>query len=473
MLPLFANPRNFASGSLRQLDPSITAKRPLKACCYGVGLVKGLTLTSQANILATLEEMGLPVNSLWKVCPDLNEGIEFFRNVERMRKSLPYETDGIVLKVNSLAKQEILGTIARSPRYAIALKFSPTQTTTLLEDIIVQVGRTGTLTPVALLQPVHISGVTVKRATLHNMDEIERKDIRIGDRVVIQRAGDVIPEVVKAIPPMRNGTERIFTMPSTCPSCGSPVIRDLEGSAHRCSGEYCTARLIESLTHFVSRKAFDIEGLGESTIHLLIEKGLIRHSADIFTLKEEELKKLPGFGEKSAKNIVAAINKRRKPSLSRFIYALGIRHVGEHLSRVLAKHYGSIEAIMKATSDELRNIREIGPEGAESISSYFHSDGGKKSIEDLLAEGITFSDEREKRGVLEEKTLLFTGTLSIARKRAHEMVREAGGDVASSLSRKVDFLVTGVGPGKKLRQAERLGIPLLTEEEFHDLIGKK
>jgi len=466
--PLFANPRNAASGSLRQLDPKVTAKRPLKTFCYGIGLVEGKELESQWETLEYLASLGLPVNEKRKLCRSLEEVLEFYDEIEREREELPYEADGIVVKVNSFEQQKALGEISRSPRYAIAFKFPPSQATTVLEDIVVQVGRTGTLTPVAILRPVKVGGVEVKRATLHNMDEVERKDIRIGDTVIVQRAGDVIPEVVKPITSRRTGNERKFTMPKTCPACGAPVIRVEGEAAYRCTGDNCLAKKREKIKHFVSRNAMNIEGLGDRIVNLLIDEGLVTTPADLYRLTVDDLINLPRFGEKSAKNTIEAINRSRKTTLSRFIFALGIRHVGEHLSQVLAERFGSVEKLAEATYEELTSIREIGPEVAKSIVSFFQDPENRKLVDDLLKAGIEFEEEPAKEeGKLTGLTFLFTGALkTMTRQEAKKRVEEKGGKVASSVSRKVDILVVGEDPGKKLEEARELGIRTLSEEEF-------
>ncbi|RMG60611.1 MAG: NAD-dependent DNA ligase LigA [Deltaproteobacteria bacterium] len=474
--PLFANPRNAASGSLRQLDPKITARRPLKFFAYGVGVVEGKALSSQWETLNYLESLGIPVNAKRRLCQSLEEVLAFYAEVEEEREALPYEADGVVVKVNSFEQQRRLGEISRSPRYAIAYKFPPTQATTVVEDIIVQVGRTGVLTPVAVLRPVRVGGVEVKRATLHNMDEIERKDIRIGDTVIVQRAGDVIPEVVKSIPSKRTGRERKFAMPEECPACGAPVVRVEGEAAHRCTGENCLARRKEQIKHFVSRNAMNIEGLGDKIINLLIEEGLVTTPADLYRLTVEDLKDLPRLGEKSAKNLVEAIERSRQTSLARFIFALGIRHVGEHLSQVLAEKFGSVERLSEASYDELIEIPEVGPEVARSIVSFFEKEENRKLVEEMLRAGVRPEkpEERATKGKLEGLTLLFTGALkTMTREEAKKKVLAEGGKVASSVSKKVDILVVGEDPGRKLEEARKLGIRTVSEEEFLEMLGEE
>ncbi len=469
----FANPRNAAAGSLRQLDPRVTARRPLKAFFYGIGLTNGISLKNQGEILDALKNLGLPVNSIWRKCESVSDGIDFFREVEKIRESLPFEADGIVLKVDSLEQQARLGAISKSPRYAIAYKFPPTQGTTELKEIIVQIGRTGILTPVAILNPIRISGVEVKRATLHNLDEITRKDIRVGDTVVVQRAGDVIPEVVKPVPSKRSGKEKVFSMPLTCPECSSAVARDEEGVAHRCTGKECKGRLRESLKHFVARKAMDLEGLGEKTINLLIEEGLVRNMADLYQIPREALQELPGFGEKLAENMVVSIKRGTRPTLSRFLFALGIRHVGEHLASTLASRFQTIDNLTEASLDELTQIKDVGPEAARSIVDFFSSPDGRETVNGLLQAGVNPLTEARSEGALEGKTFLFTGVLSIPRREATRLVLDLGGAVASSVSKRVDYVVAGKEAGRKRIEADTLGISILSEDEFISMIEEE
>jgi DNA ligase (NAD+) len=469
--PLFANPRNAASGSLRQLDPRVTAKRPLKIYFYGTGILEGANIHGHWDVLNMFESLGLPVNEQRGLCGSIDEAIHFYRSIEKAREDLPFEADGIVLKVNALSHQEQLGQISRSPRHSIAFKFSPSQGTTVLEDIVVQVGRTGILTPVASLKPVRIGGVEVKRATLHNMDEIERKDIRIGDTVIVQRAGDVIPEVVKPVLSKRMNSAVKFAMPLTCPACGSSVERVDGEAAHRCTGDFCPAQRKESLKHFVARKAFNIEGLGEKIINLLVREGLVSTPADLFRLTEKDLKDLPGLGEKSARNIVTAIGASKKTTLGRFIFSLGIRNVGEHLSNLLADSFASIDNLLRASYDDLLKIKEIGPETAGCIRDFFLSEDGRALIFDLLDSGIYFEKKKRPAGDLLGFTLVLTGSLrSMSRAEAKERVEDLGGEVVSSISQKIDILVVGEDPGSKLEKAKRLDIKTITEEEFLNLI---
>jgi DNA ligase (NAD+) len=471
--PLFANPRNAAAGSLRQLDPNVTASRPLKIFFYAMGRAEGIEIRSQVELLTTFPKLGLPVNPLWKLCKTLDEVKAFYRELLAMRHELPYEADGMVVKVNDFAQREILGEVSRAPRWAIAYKFPAEEATTRVLDIVVQVGRTGALTPVANLKPVEVSGATVSRATLHNADEIRRKDIRIGDWVIVRRAGEVIPEVVKSIPERRTGAEKEFKMPERCPACGGPVVRPPGEVAYRCENLSCPARIKESIRHFASRRAMDIEGLGEKLVDQLVETGLVRKLSDIYRLKKEDLVNLERMGEKSAQNLLEQIERSKNAGLARLIFALGIRYVGEHLAEVLAQHFPSLEALSNATYEELIQIPEIGPRIAQSIVDFFRNAENRKLIQELKELGVKTEAEKPKEGPLSGKTFVFTGTLSaFPREEARRLVESLGGRVASSVSRKVDYVVVGADPGEKLRKAQELGITILTEEEFRKLVGR-
>ncbi len=474
--PLFANPRNAAAGSLRQLDPSITAKRPLKMFCYAIGALSGIRLGSQWETLKVFSEIGLRINPLNKLCANIGETLDYYRKIAEMREELRYEADGVVLKVNSFEIQRALGEISRSPRWAIAYKFPPRQETTVIKDIVVQVGRTGALTPVAIMEPVRISGVEVSRATLHNQDEIERKDIRVGDTVVVQRAGDVIPEVVRVIESKRTGSDMKFRMPERCPVCGAEVVRPEGEAVHRCSNVSCPAQLKESIRHFASRGGMDIEGLGDKLVTQLVDKGLVKDLADIYYLSREELTDLERMAEKSAQNIIDALQISREKELPRVMYALGIRHVGEHTARVLAEHFGSIERLADATEEELIEIKDIGPEVAGSIVSFFRQEQNIKVIEKLKAAGVKLKIE-EKRVVkpeLEGRTFVFTGALiSFTRDEAQRIVKGLGGRASSSVSRNTDYVVAGEGAGSKLAKARELGVEVITEEEFKKLVRER
>ena len=471
--PLFANPRNAAAGSLRQLDPGVTAGRPLKLFCYALGRVEGIEIRSQEELLVTLSKLGFPVNPLWRRCEAPEEAIDFYHELLERRDELPYEADGMVVKVNDFAQRELLGEVSRAPRWAIAFKFPAEEATTRVLDIVVQVGRTGALTPVALLSPVEVSGVTVSRATLHNEDEVRRKDVRIGDWVVVRRAGEVIPEIVRSIPERRTGEEAEFRMPERCPVCGGPVVRLPGEVVHRCENLSCPARIKESIRHFASRRAADIEGLGEKLVDQLVDKGLVRRISDLYHLTKEQLASLERMGDKSAQNLLDQLQRSKGMSLARFIYALGIRYVGEHVAEVLAEHFDSIEALANADYDDLVAIPEIGPRIAQSIVDFFSSEDNRRLIEELRAVGIDpRAPKVEREKPLSGKTFVFTGKLSsFTREEARRLVEELGGKVASSVSRRVDYVVVGEAPGSKLDRARDLGIPTLTEEEFRDLIG--
>ena len=473
--PIFANPRNAAAGSVRQLDPRVTASRRLKLWVYGAGRVEGKGFESHWDELSWLAGLGLPVN--WagsRRCRDIAEAAAFYREIGETKGSFPYEIDGVVVKVNDTALQRELGEISRSPRWAVAAKFSPDRAETTVEEIVVGVGRTGTITPVALLSPVVVRGVTVRRATLHNQDLIDEKDIRVGDRVLVQRAGDVIPEVVESLSATADAPGRgpKFRIPDRCPVCGAPVERVPGEAAHRCTGGECVAKRREALRHFAAKDAMDIEGMGTKIVSALVDQGLVTEPADLYRLDRGTLAAMERLGEKSADNLVRAIEASRRVPLSRFLFALGIPLVGEHLSEVLARHYGSFEALRDAPEEELRKVREVGPEVAGSLRGWFAAPERARAIDRLLRE-VTPLPPTTPAGKGSGKTFLFTGTLSIPRSRAAEMVRKEGGAVAAGISRKVDFLVAGADAGGKKTKAEELGIPILSEEEFLAMLGGK
>ncbi len=474
---LFANPRNAAAGSLKQLDPRITAERPLRIFVYSIVRPEPVIKT-QYEFLQYAKELGLPVSDNVKIVYSPSEVLSFYREMQEKRHSLRFDIDGIVIKVNEFEYQGMLGNIAKSPRWAVAFKFPPVQETTVVKDIIVQVGRTGALTPVAVLEPVQVGGVTVSRATLHNQDEIDRLDIRVGDAVVVQRAGDVIPEIVKVIVERRpEGTGR-FSLPDRCPVCKTDVVRDEDEAVVRCPNEECPARVIERIKHFVSRRAMNIEGLGEKIVEkLVIEKRLIRDVSDIYRLKAEDLKSLEGFGDKSAKNITDAINRSKKTTLRRFLFALGIRHVGENTAGLLADYFGDIREIMNAEEETLMKIPQIGEESAREISSYFRNIKNREIVEKLLGSGIEFETKTaNESNVLSGKTFLITGTLSgFTRDEAKDFIVRNGGRILSSVSKKLDYLVVGEDPGSKLNKAQDMGIKIISEEELIRMVkeGKK
>jgi len=475
--PVFANPRNAAAGSIRQLDSTITASRPLKVFFYGVGVVEGATFETQWELLGRLREWGLPVNPKSRLCTGIGEALEAFRSLAAERRRLPYETDGLVIKVNSIEWQSVLGEKSRSPRWAVACKFAPEQAETRIADILVQVGRTGVLTPVAVLEPVTVGGVVVQRATLHNEDEIRRKDIRIGDRVLVQRAGDVIPEVAEVLAERRDGAEKVFRMPDTCPSCGGPVVRPQGESAHRCLNRYCPDQVKAAIAHFTSRDGLDIEGLGRKIVALLVERGLVRSAADLYRLRVEDLEPLPGLGAKSAANLVAAIESSKKADLADFIFALGIPHVGTHLAQVLADHFGSLEKLRRASREELEAVPGVGGEVAASISQYFADGGNRKLVDELLDLGVRPARAAQVPAAdsfWNGKSVVFTGTLeTMTRQQAGEAVTALGARVASGVSRSTDLVVAGRDAGAKLDKARKLGIAVMEEKEFLERIGRE
>ncbi len=470
--PLFANPRNAAAGSVRQLDSRITAQRRLDIYCYGVGTIEGVDIKTQWDLLQAFKSWGLKVNPHVKKCATIDIVLEACKELELKRTSLPYEIDGAVIKLNSFALQAQLGAISKSPRWAVAYKFTPHQATTVIEDIQVQVGRTGALTPVAILRPVPVGGVVVRHATLHNQDEIERKDIRIGDTVIIQRAGDVIPQVVKVIAEKRTGTEKKFIMPTACPICGADIIRSKNEAVYRCSGRQCVAQLKERIKHFASKRAMDIDGLGEKLVEQIVDKGLVKNVADLYHISKKQWAELERMADKSAQNIVNAIEKSKQAGLERLIYALGIRHVGEHMAQVLVSHLKTIDHIEKATKEELMEIPEIGPEVAESIVQFFSQKINRLLIDQLKAAGVSVEPKRlPVAGTCSGKTFVFTGTLEhFTRNQAENLIQAAGGHVASSVSSKTDYVVAGKDPGSKYDKAKQLGITILNENDFKKLL---
>lgn len=470
--PTFANPRNAAAGSVRQLDSSVTASRKLDIFVYGIGFVQGVEFRTHYEILQALKSWGFKVNPNIRLCPNIDCVKEFVDEWTEKRGTLGYDIDGVVVKVNSLDLQNRLGYVARSPRWAVAYKFPAMQETTKILDIIVQVGRTGALTPVAIMEPVEVGGVTVSRATLHNEDEIRRKDIRIGDTVVVQRAGDVIPEVVQVIKEKRTGDEREFVMPSKCPECGGEVERPEGEAVARCVNLACPAQLKERIVHFASRGAMNIEGVGPAQVDQLVDKGLVRDPADLYLLKMDDLLLLERMGKKLASNILEAIEKSKNTTLPRLIYGLGIRHVGEHVAQVLADHFGSLEALENASYEELCGIPEIGPVIAKSIATFFAQPENRAVLEKLRKAGVIPKTVSRTGATLAGKTFVFTGGLkTMTREEAEEKVRLLGGRAASSVSRNTDFVVAGEGAGSKLEKAKELGITILTEDEFIRMIS--
>jgi DNA ligase (NAD+) len=466
----FANPRNAAAGTVRQQDVRLTASRPLRIYCYDV-LAGGEELTTQAEMLDALAGWGFPVNELNGAASDIDGVLAYFKRIEAQRDDLPYEIDGVVVKLQDLAARESLGTTSHHPRWAYAAKFQPRKEVSQVLKIIASVGRTGVVTPVALLRPVNIGGVTVARANLHNVDDIERKDIREGDDVRVERAGDVIPQVVERV---ETGTDRgaPFAMPTECPSCGTPLVR--VGPYTVCPNSLeCPAQLVGRLTHFGSRLGLDIEGLGERTARQLVETGLVRSVPQLFDLTADTIKTLEGFGDKSATNLADAIAAARTPDLARLLYALGVPEVGAAVARTLARHFGTVEAVRAATVDELMAIEGIGAVMAEQIHAYFHEPGNVDAIDALLDGRLTPKSEERvgssaaSGGGLVGQTFVFTGAMdSLSRDQAEDLVRSLGGKASGSVSAKTTFLVAGEGGGSKLTKAQDLGITVLDEREF-------
>lgn len=473
-LPLFANPRNAAAGSLRQLDSRITSQRSLEIFIYGVGDAGSLNTDSHTESLMILQRMGFRINPLTRSKISRYDVINYFMELDRQRQDLPYEIDGIVVKVDRFSFQKQLGEKSRRPRWAIAIKFEATQETTRIVNISVQVGRTGALTPVAELEPVKIGGVVVSRATLHNEDEIIKKDIRIHDKVFVRRAGDVIPEVVKVVASARNGTEIPFQMPRECPACNAAAVR-LEGEAViRCTNIACPAQIKANIQHFAAKGAFDIDGMGEKLIDQLVERRLVSSCADIFLLTAEDLENLERMGPKSAENLLKAIKSRKQITFSRFLFALGIRHVGEHVAKILSTAYRDLSDLQIASVSQLESVEGVGPIVAESTFLFFSQKENIEIIRRLLNSGVTILYEtiQMNQTPLAGKTFVLTGTLEIfSRSEAKEVIEKAGGKVAGSVSRNTNYVVAGQSPGSKIDKARELNIPILNEHEFKTLLS--
>jgi DNA ligase (NAD+) len=475
-LPLFANPRNSAAGSLRQLDPQVTARRPLRLWSYAIGYAEGLDIQSQWEALELMRSWGFPLNPLVRHVSSMQEVQAFCDEMAAARETLPYEIDGVVVKVNKVSLQEELGAVGREPRWAIAYKFPPRQATTRLIDIQVNVGRTGTINPYAILEPVIISGVTVKLATLHNEQGIHRKDIRIGDRVIVQRAGDVIPQVVKPVAEERDGSEKIYKLPDKCPSCGTAIIRPESEAMAYCPNPQCPAQRFRWIEHFVSEPAMDIQGLGERLVQLLLDHGLIRDPADIYYLTLEQLMALPGFKEKSASNLIRSIERSKTRPLDRVSFALGIRYVGSQVAEKVSEAFPDMDRIANATVAELEAAEGIGRKTAESIVEWMSRAENRDILRRLKGAGVSWRAEpqAEVEGPLSGTTLLITGRLDgLSRGQAESRLRDLGAKIAPGISKSVDYLVVGAEPGSKLEKARKLGTPIKDEDWLLDVLEKQ
>ncbi len=462
-MPLYANPRNTAAGSIRQLDPKIAASRELNFLAYSITIDLGQKTHQEEHQIA--RALGFKVDQ-GQYCAGSNEVIKFQQKINQDRGRLPYQIDGIVISVDNNNVFKKLGVVGKAPRGAIAFKFPAKEATTIVEGIIIQVGRTGALTPVACLKPVRIGGTLVTRATLHNEDEIKKLDVRLGDTVIVQRAGDVIPDVVKVIKKLRTGKEKKFQMPKRCPICNSKVVRPKGEAVHRCTNKKCGAQQRKRLIHFASRKAFDIEGLGPKIVEQLMDEGLISDPADFFSLKQGDLVPLERFAEKSAANLIKAIDQKKKISLAKFIYALGIRHVGEETAILLADHFSNLKKLQQASQEELQDLMDIGPEVAKSIYNWLQNRQNLRLLDDLFNLGVKIINPGIKSSKLAGQTFLFTGALDISRDQAKDLVRRLGGKILSNISQNLDYLIIGNQPGSKLKQAQDQGIKILTEKEF-------
>jgi DNA ligase (NAD+) len=471
---VFANPRNAAAGSLRQLDSSITASRPLRAFCYGLGACEGRSFQTLDEMQDQFQAWGLPTGEHRKVLRGRSQVVGFYREIQSLRENLPYEIDGVVVKLNRFRDLEKAGLIARSPRGMVAFKYPAQEELTQIESIEVQVGRTGSLTPVANLKPVSVGGVIVRRATLHNQDEIERKDIRVGDTVWIRRAGDVIPEVVKVDLTKRLMSSEPYRIPDSCPICGTSAIRDPEEAATRCPNPKCPQKIKEALKHFAMKDALNVEGLGDRTIEELFDLGIVKKPSDFFSLTAEKLSQLGGFKEKSTQNLLAALSIARKTQLHRVIYGLGIRHVGEQTAKALARHFRTMESFLESSFEELQKVEDVGPEVARSIREAIDRDGLREEwaqlsrVLEIEAPKVNLGERATLRGA----SVVVTGTLpSLSRSEAQAMIEGAGGKVSSSVSKKTTFVVAGEEAGSKLMKARELGVEVIDEAELRRRCG--
>ncbi len=469
----FANPRNATAGSLKLLDPKTTAKRPLNIFLYWLRRRDDLMRASHSECLEQIKSFGLRVEPHYKVCASFEELAAHIAEWDSRRSELEYETDGMVIKLNSLAQQRSIGVTSHHPRYAIAFKYPPEQKPTKVLSIEVQVGRTGKLTPVANLEPILLSGTIVKRATLHNEDEIKRLDIREGDTVLVRKAGEIIPQIISVLKEKRTGAEPEYEFPKSCPVCGTPALREEEEADYRCPNAFCDAQIRERLQHFTSRQAMDIENLGPSLINQLVDGGLVHDFGDLYSLKKEQLVELERMADKSAENVIAGIEKSKNAPLSRLIFALGIRHVGQRTGQLLAEAFCSIEALAAADEAQLTAVSDIGPTVAESIREFFAQESSKKVIEKLREAGLKMEEEKREAGPrpLDGLTFVITGTLSRPRDEIKREIENAGGRVSSSVSKKTSYVLCGEDPGSKRDNAEKLGVPVIDENKLKELIG--
>jgi DNA ligase (NAD+) len=476
--PLFANPRNAAAGSIRQLDPSITAARKLYLACYGIGTLRGAVFRSQSEFIGWLKDARFPTPARMEIAMGIEKAINVIRELEENRQAFSFETDGAVIKVNDFGQQKQLGVKTREPRWAVAYKFPAHQATTKIREIHGSVGRTGVVTPYAVFEPVRIGGVTVSRSTLHNWDEIERKDIRIGDTVVVERAGDVIPHVIMVVGEKRTGREKKFPIPEKCPACGSRIVREEGEVAVRCGSLHCPAQVQEKIIHFASRGGMDIEGLGEKNVELLYSRGLIKHFEDIYKLKKDDLLSLPRFAEKSAQNLVDAIERSRHATLSKFLFAIGILHVGEYAAKLLAKNFRRLEDLYHVTPERIVEIKQMGEKIAASISAFFSDGKNIKTLDALKARGLKITNPdyaagKEEERPLERLTFVITGTLPKPRKEVEDLIGSNGGHAASVVSASTDYLVVGKDPGSKFEKARSLRVKTLSYEGLLKLIEER
>jgi DNA ligase (NAD+) len=472
--PVFANPRNAAAGSVRQKDPKISATRPLAFFAYGIGVVEGRSFSTHSQVLQVLEEAGFRVNPLKKSCKGMDEVKAFIENWRVQRTKVDYATDGVVVKIDDLRLQEELGFVGRNPRWACAFKYPPEEQVTLVRGITINVGRTGALTPLAHFEPVVVAGTTVAKATLHNEDELKRKDIRIGDRVVIRKAGEIIPEVVKVLDPnARTGAEKVFSFPTRCPVCETPVERPEGEAVTRCPNRACPARLQRLVEHFVARPAMNIDRVGERLIAQLLETGTVRDLSDLFALTKDDLLQLERMADKSAQNVLDSIEKAKTPTLARLIYALGIRHVGERTGELIAERFGTLEAWRRASLEEISGIHDVGPVAGSAVREWLDDEFNQQVLDRMLERGLkpqAASVQRIENSALAGKTFVFTGALSIDRRQAEEEVKKLGARASGSVSKKTDYVVAGENAGSKAERARELGVRVLTEDEWRALM---